>query len=215
MCDCCGDGDDGARRHRESELQAPLLNGNSTAAPTAQRVDRGLARAHAGVSKMQALLDGYGTALSFVRGGTRLLGLVPGLKGVCDEIRGLLDDAEGGGELAQDVLDFIELVLEAADHLLAVARAAEKAGGDVQRELEKPMNALRKVLANGRKAVAEFSARGVLSALFAAAKTARSLRRLGTKLRDRLAAIDRKVQLQAFSVSLDGRFKAEALAPAW
>ena len=127
---------------------------------------------------MQKLLDGYGTALSFVRGGARLLSLVPGLKGVCDEIRGLLDDAEGGGELAQDVLDFIELVLEAADHLFAVAKAAEKAGGDVQRELEKPMNALRKVLANGRKAVAEFSARGVLSALFAAAKTARSLRRL-------------------------------------
>jgi hypothetical protein len=195
------------------EPRAVSMVASPPAAPSvAERASSGLDRARAGKDKMQVMLDSYSSTIAWVDGVLVVVALVPGLHGVCTELRGMLNRVAGAGDAAQDVVDMMEKALEAMEDLRLIERAAAAAGGEVKAQLEKNMVAVRKVLADIAAAIDAIGTQGFLKAFFKAAKSAKALVRLAVKLEKSLDRIHKTLNLASFNLALEGRFKAGAMA---
>jgi tetratricopeptide (TPR) repeat protein len=200
---CC------SKEDKKTGAHEPLMD----KAESARRVGANVMdRARAGQDKMQEMLGRFSTTIAWVDRGLAVVGFVPGLQGTCKELRGMLNRVAGAGDAAQDVVDITEKALEAMEDLRLLERTAEAAGGDVKAELETNMAAVRKVLADITAAVDAIGTQGFLKACMAAAKSAKALARLATKLEQSLDRIHKTLSLASFTMALEGRFKAEALA---
>ena len=76
---------------------------NRFASDIAVRAAATLDRTRAAQDKAQAVLDRFTTTITWIDGAVAVAGNVPGLHGVCTQIRGLLNRVSSVGDVAQDV----------------------------------------------------------------------------------------------------------------
>ena len=186
-----------------SQLESPSVSARASAALDVTR------KAH---DKVQALLDDYGGTIAWVDGALAVASVLPGLASVCSTLRDMLNRAAGMGDTAQDVVDMVESVLEAAEHLRQVESSARAAGGAVQDQLEQDMAALRQVIERIHEAIGLIGQQGFFKALFAAAKTAKALSRLAERLATKLDKIHKTLALASFDLAVASRFQTDTQA---
>ena len=153
--------------------------------------------------KAQAMLKRYSTTISWVDGGLAVVASVPGFGGACGSLRALLGCVEKVGELAQDVLDTIEAVLEAVEHLRRIKKAVVRASASVKAQLDRDMTKVKKII-DATKDTIEKMPKGFVKAAMQAPKTAKKLHRLAGKLEKALASIERTLLLETFRIALEG-----------
>jgi len=161
-------------------------------------------RARAAHSKAQRVLDKYGSTIQWVDTGLAVVAAVPGFASACGALRGLIGSVERTGELAQDVLDTLEAVLEAVDHLRRIKESVEKAGVQVKAQLDRDMARVQRAIEDITGAIDTVNQKGVVKAALTAVKAAKTLSRLADKLEKALAKIDRTLQLESFKMALEG-----------
>jgi methyl-accepting chemotaxis protein len=154
------------------------------------------ANAHA---KAQDILDKYSTTIRWVDGGLAVVANVPGFGGACASLRALLGSVEKGGELAQDVLDTVEAVLDAVEHLRQIKKAVVRASAAVKAQLDRDMAKVKKIIDTIRDTVENMP-----KGWWQAGKTANKLQRLAAKLEKALASIERTLQLETFRMAVEG-----------
>ena len=154
------------------------------------------ANAHA---KAQDILDKYSTTIRWVDGGLAVVANVPGFGGACASLRALLGSVEKVGELAQDVLDTVEAVLDAVEHLRQIKKAVVRASAAVKAQLDRDMAKVKKIIDTIRDTVENMP-----KGWWQAGKTAHKLQRLAAKLEKALASIERTLQLETFRMAVEG-----------
>jgi uncharacterized protein YukE len=155
------------------------------------------------VCKAQAMLKRYSTTIAWVDGGLAVVANVPGFGGACGSLRALLGSVEKVGELAQHVLDTIEAVLEAVEHLRRIKRAVVRASAEVKAQLDRDMTKVKKIIDDIKDTI-ENVPKSFIKAAMKAAKTAKKLHRLAGKLEKALKSIERTLQLETFRMALEG-----------
>jgi len=165
-----------------------------------EAVEARVAKAH---GKAQAMLLKYSSTISWVDGGLAVVANVPGFGGACGSLRALLGSVETVGELAQHVLDTIEAVLEAVDHLRRIKRAVVRASAEVKQQLDRDMAKVKKIIDDIKDTI-EKVPKSFIKAAMQAVKTAKKLHRLAGKLEKALASIERTLQLETFRMALEG-----------
>jgi uncharacterized protein YukE len=149
------------------------------------------------------MLKRYSTTISWVDGGLAVVANVPGFGGACGSLRALLGSVEKVGELAQHVLDTIEAVLEAVEHLRRIKRAVVRASAEVKAQLDRDMTKVKKIIDDIKDTI-ENVPKSFIKAAMKAAKTAKKLHRLAGKLEKALKSIERTLQLETFRMALEG-----------
>lgn len=150
-------------------------------------------------AKAQDILDKYSTTIRWVDGGLAVVANVPGFGGACASLRALLGSVEKVGELAQDVLDTVEAVLDAVEHLRQIKKAVVRASAAVKAQLDRDMAKVKKIIDTIRDTVENMP-----KGWWQAGKTAHKLQRLAAKLEKALASIERTLQLETFRMAVEG-----------
>ena len=175
------------------------------AAPDDATLGAGLDRARDMKDKMQAIVDRFGSALEMLEAVLAAGSKLPVFGSVCEFLRkcaGLLGTMK---DVSQDVLDFAEMLIEAAEHLRHIAGIAHRLEDAAATQLNRLLEAVRDLVANGSEALSKFGQRGWFMAMIKAAGSLKTLGKLAEKMKDKFQQIHTTIMTAQLRLSLDER----------
>jgi serine/threonine protein kinase len=199
----------------EDADEAAVESGGATAGPRELRTEsKGLLRARTMQEKAQSLLDRFGMALSAldktlaVGSELPIFGFAIGFLRECMRILNTIS------EMAQDVLDFSERLIEAAGHLKAIAGVVGRFGDELRQQLTRQLERVEELFRDGCEALSKFGKRGWLAAMIKAAYSLKTFGKISSDLREKFQQIQITIQTANIGLTLELKEQAPFAAEA-
>ena len=182
---------------------APAPAPEPASAAAARSASAGVDRARSMQDKAQALLERFGGALAMLEAVLAAGSKLPVFGGACRLLRDCAGVLGSLAEVTQDVLDFGEKLVEAAEHLRSVAQVAARIEGAAAEQLARLLEAVKDLVADGCEALATFGRRGWLKAMIKAACSLGTFGKLAQRLAEKFAQIQTTILTAQISLTLD------------
>ena len=173
------------------------------AAAAARSASAGIDRARSMQDKAQALLKRFGGALGLLEAVLAAGSKLPVFGGACRLLRDCAGVLGSLAEVTQDVLDFGEKLIEAAEHLRSIAEIAGRIEGAAAEQLARLLEAVKELVADGCEALATFGRRGWLKAMIKAACSLGTFGKLAQRLAEKFAQIQTTILTAQIGLTLD------------
>jgi serine/threonine protein kinase len=168
------------------------------------RASTGVDRARAKHDQMQNLLDRFGGALGLLDAVLAAGSKLPlGIGSACQFLRGCFGVLGTMSDVTQDVLDFGEMLIEAAEHLRSIAEVAERIEGAAADQLKRLLETVAALIKDCGEALGKFGKRGFVKAMLKAVRSATTFGKLAQRMKDTFQQVQTTLVTAQLSLTLD------------
>jgi NIMA (never in mitosis gene a)-related kinase len=153
---------------------------------------------------MQDLLDRFGGALGLLDAVLAVGSKLPlGIGSASKFLRGCFGVLGTMSDVTQDVLDFGEMLIEAAEHLRSIAGVAERIEGAAAQQLKRQLETVAALVKDGGDALGKFGKRGFVKAMLKAVRSATTFGKLAQRMKDTFQQVQTTLVTAQLSLTLD------------